>query len=236
MTAERTAAQQLRKLEQLTRSLLITIGEDPEREGLRETPRRVARLWREFLGRREGNVDVTFEHAGRSQLVSVCGIRVWSMCEHHLLPFSCDLLIGYVAGSRIIGLSKIVRIARRHAGRLQVQERMVTGIADDLQRVTRVADIAVVGRGAHTCMLMRGVEMPVSVLVVEMRGRFGDDSEIREEFLGLVGATAPSGGIGSIGPNAFRAEPFRRPKGARAHRARGFPAPRPRAPTSRSRR
>ncbi len=135
---------------------------------------------------------MTFALHSSSQLVSVRGLRLWSICEHHLLPFSCDLFVGYVPGGRVIGLSKIARIAHRHAARLQIQERLVAGVADELERVVRVADVAVIGRGAHLCMLMRGVREPVAVVTSELRGRFRGDAELRRELFAVLRTADPA--------------------------------------------
>src|SRR6266851_8100368 len=116
-------------LEKLARALLIDGGEDPYREGLRGTPARYARWWREFVSYDPGRIETTFGTVTSDQLIQVSDIRVWSLCEHHLLPFWCDVSIAYIAHHRIVGLSKFARIAHDHAHRLQVQERLTAGIA-----------------------------------------------------------------------------------------------------------
>ena len=169
-------------LEAIARQLLISIGEDPEREGLRDTPARFARWWREFTEFDAGVTSTTFSSQVSGQCVVVSGINVWSICEHHLLPFSCSLDIGYVSREQILGLSKFARIAHRHAHRLQVQEQLVADIADEIEKVTGSPDVAVVGRGEHMCMTMRGVRTSAQMASAVWRGAFADDADLRSEL------------------------------------------------------
>ncbi len=135
------------RLEELARQILVEIGEDPTRAGLLETPRRYARWWKEFVEYDAGKVDTLFESSTLGQTVMVSGMTVWSLCEHHLLPFSCDLAVAYKSGGMLLGLSKFARIAHKHAHKLQVQERLVSDIADEIADITGTDDLAVVGRG-----------------------------------------------------------------------------------------
>lgn len=134
----------------------------------------MARWWREFLDFDPGKLDTTFSSVSTGELVAVSGIRVWSLCEHHLLPFWCDISIGYYPQARIIGLSKFARIAHDHAHDLQVQERLVAQIADTVSRITESPDVIVAARGEHLCMTMRGVRSPAIMSSVVSRGRFAD--------------------------------------------------------------
>jgi GTP cyclohydrolase I len=181
------------RLEHLCRQLLLAIGEDPDREGLRDTPRRWAAWWREFVDHDPGTLGTTFEAIEADQLVVVSGIRLWSLCEHHLLPFWCDVAIGYIAGDRVLGLSKFARVARKFAHRLQVQERLTKQIADEVARLTGSPDVAVIARGEHLCMSARGVRAPALMTSSVMRGAFRAKPEARAEFLQLAG-------IGAAGP------------------------------------
>lgn len=176
----------LEKVKELTIQLLITIGEDPYREGLAETPRRVAHFWREFTQWQPGNFDVTFEAVTVDQMVVVTGIRVYSLCEHHLLPFWCDVSVGYIPKEKVIGLSKIARIAHRAAHKLQIQERLVDEIANTLGGVVESENVAVIARGLHMCMVMRGVRTEGYMNTSVMRGVFMTDAKAREEFLSIV--------------------------------------------------
>lgn len=176
----------IKRLEHLAKELLLAIGEDPNREGLKETPRRFAGFWQEFINHKPGNMDTTFEVITTDQLVTISGIRVWSLCEHHLLPFWCDISIGYIAEDKVLGLSKFVRIAQRYAHRLQIQERLTYQIADKVQELTKSNDVAVLGKGEHLCMVMRGVKTTGLMTSSVMRGRFRTQPETRQEFFEMV--------------------------------------------------
>lgn len=166
--------------------LLAAIGEDPTRAGLEETPRRVADFYRALMSYDAGKTETTFEAVQTDQLVTVSGMRVWSLCEHHLLPFWCDINIAYIAKDRVLGLSKFARIAHKHANKLQLQERLVHNIAVEVQRVLQTPDVAVVGRGEHLCMTMRGIRTPHTMTSSAMFGSFRDSATARAEVLSLL--------------------------------------------------
>jgi GTP cyclohydrolase I len=169
------------------RDLLLAIGEDPERVGLRETPRRFASHWQSFINYEPGeNMDTCFETVTTDQMVTVSGMRVWSLCEHHLLPFWCDVSIGYIACDRVLGLSKFARVAHKYAHQLQLQERLCHQIADEIEQTVGTHDIAVLTSGRHLCMEMRGIRTPAIMTSSIMRGLFRESSESRMEFLRLV--------------------------------------------------
>ena len=170
----------------LGRELLLAIGEDPDREGLRETPRRWANAWREFIEYDPGTTETTFASVASDQLVCVSGIRVASLCEHHLLPFWCDISIGYISNAKVLGLSKFARIAQQFAHRLQLQERLGEQIADEISRITGTQNVAVVLKGEHYCMAARGIRSPARMTSSVMRGVFRTESQIRMEFLRLI--------------------------------------------------
>jgi GTP cyclohydrolase I len=170
----------------LGRELLLAIGEDPEREGLRETPRRWADAWREFIEYDPGTTETSFASVSSDQLVCVSGIRVASLCEHHLLPFGCDVSIGYIPNAKVLGLSKFARIAHQFAHRLQLQERLGEQIADEISRITGTQHVAVVLKGDHYCMAARGIRSPARMTSSVMRGVFRTESQIRMEFLRLI--------------------------------------------------
>ncbi|MHB8628904.1 MAG: GTP cyclohydrolase I [Aggregatilineales bacterium] len=174
------------RLMELAHELLHVLGEDPEREGLRQTPRRWASWWKEFIEYEPGNIDTAFEAITSNQLVVVSGIRVYSICEHHLLPFWCDVSIGYIVCKKVLGLSKFARIAQQSAHKLQLQERMVGEIADEIQRVTESPDVAVAAHGIHLCMLMRGIRTGAEISSLITRGAFSDKPEIRSDFMRLA--------------------------------------------------
>ena len=156
-----------KKIKSLVRELLIALGEDPDREGLKETPRRIANFWEEFIEYDAGKIDTTFSAVKHDQMVCVTGMRVWSMCEHHMLPFWCDVSIAYIAKDKVLGLSKFARIAHKHAHKLTLQEQLVSDISDELVKILGTQDVAVLAKG---CLLytspsprdQRGSRMPSS--------------------------------------------------------------------------
>lgn len=174
------------KLLQVGKDLLIAIGEDPERDGIKDTPRRFASYWQEFIEHDCGNIEVDFDLIDTGQLVIVSGMKVWSMCEHHLLPFWCDVSIGYVPETKILGLSKFARIANRFAHRPQVQERLVHEIANEISRVTETENVMVLATGEHLCMKIRGVKSTGQMTTLSAKGVFSKDATIRAEFMQVV--------------------------------------------------
>src|SRR5437660_1453020 len=174
------------RLLELGHELLLAIGEDPDREGLRETPRRWAETWREFIEYDPGTTETTFSSMTSDQLVCVSGVRVASLCEHHLLPFWCDVSIGYIPDEKVLGLSKFARIAHQFAHRLQLQEQLGQQIANEITRITGTMNVAVVLKGEHLCMTARGIRTPGRMTSSVMRGVFRTESETRMEFLRLI--------------------------------------------------
>lgn len=142
----------------LYRQLLTVLGEDPDRDGLRDTPRRVAAWWREFLDHDPGNLDTVFEHTSDGdQIVAVSGITTWSLCEHHLAPFAITADLAYQPAGQVAGLSKLARVVQAHAHRLQLQERLTAHIAENIAALTGAAAVGVWLVATHTCVSMRGV-------------------------------------------------------------------------------
>ena len=174
------------KLLEIGRDLLVAIGENPEREGLVETPKRFAKHWRDFIEFDAGKIDTTFGSVTTNQMVVVSGMRVWSLCEHHLLPFWCDVTIGYIAQDKVIGLSKLARIAHKHSHSLQVQERLVDQIANEISEIIGCDNVAVYAKGVHTCMVMRGIKTDGVMSSSVMRGAFYNDEKARSEFFYLA--------------------------------------------------
>jgi GTP cyclohydrolase IA len=181
------------RVEAAVRELLIAIGDDPTREGLVETPRRVAEAYADlFSGTSIDPVSVLAplpdEHG--TGLILVRDIQVYSICEHHLLPFFGKAAVGYVPGPEglITGLSKLARVVELLARRPQVQERLVREVADALEAALGPAGVAVVIEAEQLCMTMRGVRNPgASVVTTEFRGLFLKDAAARAELLGLIG-------------------------------------------------
>lgn len=177
-----------KRIQHAVLEILAAIGEDSTREGLVDTPKRVARFWEEFIDYDPGTVDVTFEAVTTDQMVVLTGIQVWSLCEHHLLPFSCNVSIGYLAKERVLGLSKLARIAHKYAHRLQIQERLTDQIADEVRRLARTEDVAVLTQGVHLCMVMRGIKTHGTMTTSALRGKFLDPHrpQVRAEFFKLI--------------------------------------------------
>jgi len=173
------------KVKSLVSELLTALGEDPSREGLAETPRRIANFWKEFIEYEPGKLDTTFGAVRHNQMVAVTGIKVWSMCEHHMLPFWCDVSIAYIADDRVLGLSKFARIAHKHAHKLTLQEQLVSDIANELKEILGTDDVAVMAKGEHLCMTMRGIKTPHRMISSALSGKF-HKAEQRAEFLNLV--------------------------------------------------
>lgn len=169
------------------RHLLLALGEDPDREGLRDTPMRVARFWKEFIEYNPGKIETSFSTESVNQLTILRVNDVWSMCEHHLLPFQMSIVIGYLARGKFLGASKFARVCYKHAHRLQIQERFVEGVADDIQELTSSPDVAIYAIGKHTCMQGRGIRNTGSMTTSVMRGIFLANPVARAEFLELSG-------------------------------------------------
>ncbi len=181
----------LERAERAVREILFAIGEDPDRDGLKDTPARVARAYGEiFAGMSQGPEDVlttTFE-IGHEELILVRDIEVYSTCEHHLVPFHGVAHIGYIPGrdGRVTGLSKLARLVDVYGRRLQIQERMTSQIADALVEFLKPQGVIVVIQCEHLCMSMRGVRQPGSRTITSaVRGQLRDPAT-RAEAMGLV--------------------------------------------------
>jgi len=184
----------VQKISSLIKELLVEIGEDPEREGLLKTPDRVAKAF-EFLtkGYREKPGDVinqaVFESEANNMIIAR-DIEVYSLCEHHMLPFYGRCHIGYIAKDKVLGVSKLARIVDTYARRLQIQERLTSQIAREIEQAVGAAGVGVVMECRHLCMMMRGVEKQNSVMTTSsVLGAIHDEAETRAEFLTLIGRT-----------------------------------------------
>jgi len=178
------------RIERAVREILAAVGEDPDREGLRQTPARVARMYAELFG---GLHQDPRQHLQRffteqyDEVVLVRDISFNSMCEHHLLPFMGNAHIGYVPDGKVIGLSKLARVVEMVARRPQVQERMTETIANLLEEDLGARGVAVVIEATHTCMTIRGVRKPGSVCVTSaMKGTFRKNLSSRSEIMTLI--------------------------------------------------
>jgi GTP cyclohydrolase I len=183
------------RIERAIREILLAVGEDPDREGLRRTPARVAEMYAElFVGLHEEpskHLTITFE-ANHDEMVMVRDIPLYSVCEHHLAPFHGRAHVAYIPGSdgRITGLSKLARLVEGFARRPQVQERLTTQVADALVEVLSPAGVFVVIEAEHLCMSMRGVKKPGTLTVTSaVRGLFKDNPATRAEAMSFIGQT-----------------------------------------------
>ncbi len=176
---------------QAVRTLLLGLGEDPDREGLIDTPKRVMKALQFLTKGYHESLDELLNGAvfteDADEMVLVRDIDIFSSCEHHILPIIGRAHVAYIPNGKVIGLSKIARICEMYARRLQVQERLTLQIADALQGLLQPQGVAVVVEASHMCMVMRGVQKPGSWTVTSaMRGVFADDPRTREEFMNLI--------------------------------------------------
>lgn len=173
------------------RSILLEIGEDPERQGLIKTPDRVARMYQEITSGYTTDpaklINGALFDVEYSDMVLVKEIEFYSLCEHHMLPFFGKAHVAYMPDKKVIGLSKIPRIVDMYARRLQVQERMTSEIAHFLDEVLHPQGVAVVVEGSHFCAMMRGVKKPATSMTTRtLLGNFERDRDLRNEFLSLI--------------------------------------------------
>lgn len=181
-----------KKIAALVRSLIEELGEDPDREGLLKTPARVAKslafLTRGYRQDIRRVVNGARFASGTNHMVVLRDIELYSMCEHHMLPFFGRCAIGYISTGKVLGVSKLARIVDMYARRLQIQERITEEIANAVMAETGAEGVGVVVRAKHLCMMMRGVEKQNSEMVTSaVLGSFRTDSKVRQEFMSLVG-------------------------------------------------
>lgn len=178
------------KIEAAVRMLLEGIGEDPNREGLVETPARIARMYEEICGGMTEDASVHLHkkfHVDKSEIVLEKDITFYSMCEHHMLPFYGKVHIGYIPDGEVVGLSKLARTVEVYARRLQLQEQMTVQIADALMQHLGPKGVMVMVEAEHMCMTMRGIKKPGSKTVsVVTRGCFKDDEKLQNLFFQMV--------------------------------------------------
>jgi GTP cyclohydrolase I len=178
-------------MQELVRQLLVELGEDPSREGLLDTPKRVEKALRFLTSGYTADVDTVLNNAmftvDYNEMVIVKDIDFYSLCEHHLLPFFGRCHIAYIPNGKVIGLSKIPRLVEIFARRLQIQERMTSEIAETIRQKIKPLGVAVVLEATHLCMAMRGVEKQNSYAITSaMLGGFQNDARTRMEFLELI--------------------------------------------------
>jgi len=179
------------ELEKLYKDIIEGIGEDTTREGLRDTPKRAAKAIRYLTKGYDENLDEVINsalfEADTQEIVLVKNIEMYSLCEHHLLPFIGKCHVAYIPNNKVIGLSKIARVVDVFARRLQIQEKLTKQIAETINKYTQPKGVAVVIEAKHLCMMMRGVSKQNSVMTTScVMGEFHDDASTRAEFFSLI--------------------------------------------------
>lgn len=187
-----SVVRKMNEVEQAIRTLIQHAGDDPDREGMTDTPKRVARAYKEWFSGYDIDpkqlLERTFEECGGfDEMVVVDGIRFESHCEHHMVPIVGTATVGYIPGQRIVGISKLARVVDAYAKRFIVQERMTRQVADVVNEVLEPQGVGVVVSAEHLCMTTRGVYKPGSATITSsLLGVFRDDAKVRSEFLALA--------------------------------------------------
>ena len=179
------------KIASLVRQLLVELGEDPERDGLKKTPARVAKamafLTRGYRQNLKSVINGAYFKSGTNHMVILKDIELYSLCEHHMLPFYGKCTIGYISKGKVLGVSKLARIVDMFARRLQIQERLTEEIATAVMAEAKAEGVGVVIHAKHLCMMMRGVEKQNSEMTTSaVLGSFRSDEKVRQEFLSLI--------------------------------------------------
>ena len=172
------------RVKKLVRELIIEVGEDPTREGLRETPERIANMYKEIFGGYDSDSELAVQFSEDSDVVIARDIQFYSMCEHHMLPFFGKIHIAYSPNGRVFGISKLVRLVEKYSKRLQIQERLTKNIADELF-AQGVKGVVVLGDAEHLCMKMRGVRNDATLTSSAFRGIYENTQE-KEGILALI--------------------------------------------------
>ena len=172
------------RVEKIIRELIIEISEDPTREGLRDTPTRIAKAYEEIFEGYDSNSELSVQFSEDSEVVVAKDIQFYSMCEHHMLPFFGKVQIAYAPNGRVFGISKLVRLVEKYAKRLQIQERLTKNIADELYS-HGVKGVAVMAEAEHLCMKMRGVKNDAKVSSSAFRGIYENQNQ-KEEIVRVI--------------------------------------------------
>ena len=172
------------RVEKIIRELIIEIGEDPTREGLKDTPARIAKAYKEIFEGYDSNSELSVQFSEDSEVVIAKDIQFYSMCEHHMLPFFGKIQIAYAPNGRVFGISKLVRLVEKYAKRLQIQERLTKNIADELYS-HGVKGVAVMAEAEHLCMKMRGVKNNARVSSSAFRGIYEKQNQ-KEEIVRVI--------------------------------------------------
>jgi len=172
------------RVKKLVRELIIEIGEDPTREGLKDTPERIGRMYQEIFNGYESDSELSVQFSEDSDLVVARDIQFYSMCEHHMLPFFGKIHIAYSPNGRVFGISKLIRLVEKYSKRLQIQERLTKNIADELS-AQGVKGVVVVADAEHLCMKMRGVRNDATLTTSAYRGIY-ENKEEKESIMAII--------------------------------------------------
>ena len=172
------------RVKKLVRELIIEIGEDPTREGLKDTPERIANMYQEIFGGYESDSELSVQFSEESDVVIARNIQFYSMCEHHMLPFFGKIHIAYSPNGRVFGISKLVRLVEKYSKRLQIQERLTKNIADELF-AQGVKGVVVLADAEHFCMKMRGVRNDAILTTSAYRGIY-ENKEEKENIMTMI--------------------------------------------------
>jgi GTP cyclohydrolase I len=177
------------RVKKLVRELIIEIGEDPTREGLKDTPKRIANMYEEIFGGYESDSELSVQFSEDSDVVVARNIQFYSMCEHHMLPFFGKIHIAYSPNGRVFGISKLVRLVEKYSKRLQIQERLTKNIADELF-AQGVKGVVVLADAEHFCMKMRGVRSDATLTSSAYRGIY-ENKEEKESIMAMIRRRTP---------------------------------------------
>jgi GTP cyclohydrolase I len=172
------------RIQQLVRQLIVELGEDPTREGLRKTPERIANMYEEIFSGYDSDSELSVQFSEDSNVVIAKDIQFYSMCEHHMLPFFGKIHIAYSPNGRVFGISKLIRLVEKYSKRLQIQERLTKNIADELF-AQQVKGVAIFAEAEHLCMKMRGVRNDVTMATSAFRGIY-ENKEERESIVAMI--------------------------------------------------
>lgn len=174
----------------MIRQLLIELGENPDREGLIQTPARMAEMYQEIFGgyRMSAELDVSFSE--ETDAIIAKNIEFYSMCEHHMLPFYGKIHIAYIPSGKVFGISKLARLVEKYARRMQIQERLTKQIADEIMRC-EIKGALIIAEAEHLCMKMRGVKNDSLIITICHRGIMAEEKQLRDNVLALIYAAKP---------------------------------------------
>ena len=186
----KNAARSPKRIEKLIRQLLIELGENPDREGLIQTPARMAEMYQEIFGgyRMSAELDVSFSE--ETDAIIAKNIEFYSMCEHHMLPFYGKIHIAYIPSGKVFGISKLARLVEKYARRMQIQERLTKQIADEIMRCD-IQGALIIAEAEHLCMKMRGVKNDSLIITICHRGIMAEEKQLRDNVLALIYASKP---------------------------------------------